>query len=165
MTKTNLARSTVALYQYGNSRLPQSAGYIEQLSGLTTDLDAVSVRLYSLHTQGGKEYAPQAVLKAVEDLAWTDDDSVEKVIVIAGNEGFSQGPVSEDDAFKAANDKGIRVVPIFCANGGTSTSAIASWRRAAGLAHIDLETIDPDKVVREGGHSLRHGDCEKVPTA
>ncbi len=138
---------TVALYQYGNSRLDQSMGFIEKLSDLTPELDAVSVRLYSLHTGGGKEYAPQAILRAVEELAWSDEDSVEKVIVIAGNEGFSQGPVSEDDAMKAAEAKGIRVIPIFCANGGTSTSAISSWRRAASLAHMDLETIDPDKVV------------------
>lgn len=138
---------SVALYQYGNNRLSKRGGYIQQMAELTTDLDAVSIKLQSLRTSGGKEYAPMAIDRAVSELAWDDDDSVEKLIVIAGNEGFRQGPVSARNALAAAQKKGITVIPIFCANGGSSTSGLATWRTAAKLANTDLETIDPDKVV------------------
>lgn len=138
---------TVALYQYGNSRLPESDGFIEKLSDLTPELDAVSVKLHSLSTSGGKEYAPEAIAHAVRELNWSDDDKVEKVIVIAGNEGFSQGSLSAETAMTEAANQGIRVVPIFCANGGSTSTGLASWQRAAQLASTSLETIDPDKVV------------------
>ena len=45
-----------ALYQYGNSGLPQSENYIEQLLGLTDDLDTLSQLLFGLRTNGGDEY-------------------------------------------------------------------------------------------------------------
>ncbi len=140
---------SVALYQYGNSRLSSDSGFIQQLSDLTTELDAVSVKLHALSTSGGKEYAPTAILKAVEELNWSEDDSVEKVIVVAGNEGFNQGDVTPERALKKADAKGIKVLPIFCANGGATSTGLASWKRAAQLAQIELDTIDPDKVVAE----------------
>ena len=138
---------SVALFQYGNNRLAKADGYIEKLYDLTTDLDPLSIKLQSLSTSGGKEYAPMAILKAVETINWNPDDSAQKVIVIAGNEGFSQGPTSPSKAMEAAQNAGIKVVPIYCANGSSSRAGVASWKRAAHLAKIELETIDPDKVV------------------
>lgn len=138
---------TVALYQYGNSRLQPGTDFIERLSELTPELDAVSVRLHSLSTSGGKEYAPLAISRAVNELAWSDEDDVEKIIVIAGNEGFSQGSMNADTAMTEASNKGIKVITIFCANGGATSTGLASWNRAAQLAGTKLETIDPDKVV------------------
>jgi hypothetical protein len=138
---------TVALYQYGNSRLDSATGFIERLSPLTPELDLVSVKLHGLTTSGGKEFAPQAIQRAVEELAWSDEDSVEKIIVVAGNEGFGQGPVTAQEATAAAAARGIRVIPIFCANGGATSTGLDSWKQAAQLAGTDLETIDPDQVV------------------
>lgn len=139
----------VALFQYGNSRISERDGFIEKLSDLTSDLDPVSVRLHALSTSGGKEYAPRAIWEAVEQLAWSSDDNVERVIVIAGNEGFGQGDVSTEEAMKRASERGIRVIAIFCANGGATSTGLSSWERAAQLASSPLETIDPDKVVEK----------------
>lgn len=138
---------TVALYQYGNSRLDESTGFIEKMSDLTTELDVVSVKLHALSTSGGKEHHPEAIARAVRELNWSDDDKVEKVIIIAGNEGFSQGPISTETAMTEAANKGIKVITIFCANGGATSTGLASWQRAANLASTELDTIDPDKVV------------------
>ena len=140
---------SVALYQYGNSRLDKSTDFIERLSELTPELDFVSVKLQALSTSGGKEYAPSAIIRAIDELNWSDADNVEKIIVIAGNEGFNQGPISTDQAMKKASQVGIRVVPIFCANSGATSAGLESWKRAASLAKIELGTIDPDKVVKE----------------
>jgi hypothetical protein len=43
----------IALYEYGNDGLPSSEGYIRQVSPLTTDLDVISEKLFSLTTNGG----------------------------------------------------------------------------------------------------------------
>ena len=48
--KTPLLR--IALFEYGNSGLPASEGYIRQVVPLTDDLDAVSEGLFSLQTNG-----------------------------------------------------------------------------------------------------------------
>jgi hypothetical protein len=138
---------TVALYQYGNSRLDEKSGFVEKLSELTPELDGVSIKLHSLSTSGGKEYAPEAISRAVQELNWSDDDAIEKVIVIAGNEGFSQGPISAETAMNEAANRGIKVIPIFCANGAATSTGLASWKRAAQLASTELDTIDPDKVI------------------
>jgi hypothetical protein len=137
----------VSLYQYGNSRIPKREGFIENLTPLTTDLDLVTVKLYDLRTSGGKEYAPQAIKRAVEELNWNKDDSVQKLIVIAGNEGFGQGPINSRDAFALAASNDIAVLPIYCANKGASKTAIASWRGAATLAGAEFDSIDPDQQV------------------
>lgn len=137
----------VALYQYGNNRLPKHSGFIEQMSELTTDLDAVSIKLQALRTSGGKEHAPEAIMRAIDELAWDDEEAVDKIIVIAGNESFSQGPISSRKAMAAAQKKGITVIPIFCANGGSTTAGVSTWKNAATLASTELETIDPNKVV------------------
>lgn len=137
----------VALYQYGNSRLPKDDGFIENLTPLTTDLDRVTVDLYALRTSGGKEYAPMAIKRAVEELDWNSDDSVQKLIVVAGNEGFAQGRISPSDAFRLAVRNDIAVLPIYCANRGASKSAVSSWRNAAALAGTEFDSIDPDQQV------------------
>ncbi len=140
---------SVALYQYGNSRLDRSTDFIERLSEFTPELDRVSVKLHALSTSGGKEYAPTAIIRAIDELDWSDDDSVEKIIIIAGNEGFNQGPLSTDQAMKKAKERSIRVVTIFCANSGATSAGLDSWKRAASLAKSELGTIDPDRVVAE----------------
>ena len=137
----------VALYQYGNTDISKRDGFVEQLTPLTTDLDMVTVKLYSLRTTGGKEYAPLAIKRAVEELHWDSDDSVQKLIVVAGNEGFGQGHIKQKDAFALAAEHDIAVLPIYCANKGASKSAISSWRLAATLAGTDFESIDPDQEV------------------
>lgn len=138
---------SVALYQYGNNRLSSQSGFIERLSELTSDLDTVSVKLHALTTSGGQEHAPEAILRATQELEWSEEDQVVRVIVIAGNEGFAQGPVALEEAIQAAQQRGIKVVPIFCANGGTTSTGLSSWKRAATVAGTPLETIDPDQVV------------------
>ena len=139
----------VALYQYGNNRLSKSEGFVEMLSPLTTELDQVSVKLHELRTSGGKEYAPLAIQRAVQELEWIEDDSVERIIVIAGNEGFQQGPVSSQIAFSVAKSKAIAVLPIFCANSGATKTAVGTWRNAASIAGTNFDTIDPDQKVAQ----------------
>src|SRR5262249_8045908 len=51
----------VALYEYGNSRLAVTDGYIRQVVPFTTDLDRVSEKLFALTTCGGDEYCGQVI--------------------------------------------------------------------------------------------------------
>lgn len=130
----------VALYEYGNSSLPQESGYIRRLTPFTANLDNVSEMLFSLKTDGGDEYCGQAINDAVSQLDWAKYDDVYKAIFIAGNEPFTQGPVDFRQSVKTAAEKGIFVNTIYC---GDSQRGIAEqWKAAALAGNGDYSNID-----------------------
>lgn len=135
----------IALYEYGNDRLAATEGYIRQVTGLTADLDLVSEKLFALTTNGGSEYCGYVIKEATKQLTWSDDNTDMKIIIIAGNEPFTQGPEPYREACKSAIGKGIMVNTIFCGNyeEGISTS----WKDGADLADGKYFNIDLDQKV------------------
>lgn len=135
----------VALYEYGKSSLSSGQGYIQQLSPFTHDLDGLSETLFALQTNGGEEYCSWAIRSALEGLSWKKREGSLRMIFIAGNEPFNQGPVQPTTAFAQASEDGVLVYPILCAAG--SYGDRDSWVQAATLAHTDLKVIDHTKTV------------------
>jgi len=131
----------LALFEYGNDTIPASQGYIRQVLPLTTDLDLVSEKLHALFTNGGSEYAGQAIETSVHTLAWSKDPAAMKFIFVAGNETFDQGPVSAARAMAAAAKQDIHVQLIYAGD------KEPSWEVAARLASSDLLTIDQNRVA------------------
>lgn len=139
--KTRGVRVELALFEYGHSALPPGDGFMRQVLPLTGDLDRVSEELHRLVTNGGDEYAGQAIQLAVGSLQWSSDPSALKFVFVAGNESFNQGPVTAAAAMAAAAAKDIHVQLIYC---GASEP---SWTAAAQLARTDLTTIDQSQVA------------------
>ena len=135
----------VALYEYGKPSLGAEGGFIRQIVPLTTDLDKISQELFALKTNGGDEYCGWVIKTACEQLAWSKNNSDLKVIFIAGNEPFTQGPVDYRTSCKTAIEKGIIVNTIHC---GTSEQGIADkWQDGARLADGKYSFINQDKAV------------------
>jgi hypothetical protein len=132
----------LALYEYGNDTIARTAGHIRQVLPLTTDLDRVSEKLHGLFTNGGSEFAGQAIEASVASLQWSSDPSAMRFVFLAGNEEFDQGPVTAAQAMAAAARKDINVQLIYC--GATESS----WQAAAKLAKSDLVTIDQNHVAQ-----------------
>lgn len=132
----------VALYEYGKSSLTPESNWIRQITPLTDDLDKVSEELFALKTNGGDEYCGAVIAKATADLAWSGDHNDLKMIVIAGNEPFSQGPVDYRKACKDAIAKGIIVNTIHCGGGIPD-----GWRDGAMLADGKPMNIDHNAQV------------------
>ena len=99
----------VAVFEYGNTNLPASEGYVRQVVQLTDDLDRVSEALFSLKTNGGDEYCGTVINEALKRLDWTKESSAYKAIFIAGNEPFTQGSVDYQDTCKKAIESGVVV--------------------------------------------------------
>lgn len=135
----------VALYHYGNTTLLPEKGYIEQLSPLTTDVDAFSEKLFALKTSGGDEYCGHVVLRATDELAWDERDETVKIVYIAGNESFNQGEVKAADALLKATNKGITVNTILCGNPNGSDGP--SWRAGASAGKGEFFYINQDEKV------------------
>ncbi len=140
-------RLEVALFEYGNSGLRESDGWIRMVSDLTTDLDRISERLFALVTDGGDEFCGEVIGRAVDRLSWSASDDVLKVIYIAGNEPFDQGRVSYFTTVARSVRKGIVVNTIFC---GSAEEGIATaWKDGALRGEGRYASIDQDEAVAE----------------
>jgi len=135
----------VAVFEYGNDRLSAESGYIRKVTDLTTELDGVSESLFSLTTNGGSEYCGYVIKEAVNQLEWSTSDSAVKVIFIAGNEPFTQGPISFQQSVAAAKEQGITVNTIFA--GDMRTGINTGWKTGAMLAGGDFMSINQNHVV------------------
>lgn len=137
------AKLEIAIFEYGNDHLRADRGYIRQVTPFTTELDAVSEGLFGLTTNGGDEFAGQAIEHAVTDLAWSGGDDVFRVLYIAGNEEFTQGPTHYAAAVAYAREQGIVVNTINCTGGGEPDEG---WVHAAEIGGGKALTIDQSLV-------------------
>ena len=128
-------RLQVALYTYG-SPPPK------RLNALTDDLDRVSESLFAVSISGGSEYCGQVIQTATRELAWSANPNDLKLIFIAGNEPFSQGPVDYRTACGEAIAKGIIVNTIHCGSGIPD-----DWRDGALLADGKAMSINQNTQV------------------
>jgi hypothetical protein len=135
----------VALFEYGNTNLPASEGYIRQVEPLTDDLDKISESLFALKTSGGDEYCGQVINEAVKRLDWSKEPNGYKTIFIAGNEPFTQGPVDYHKACKRAIERGVVVNTIHC--GGSQEGINGQWQDGAKLAEGESFNIDQDRAI------------------
>ncbi len=140
-------RVQVALYEYGNNGLSKTKGWVRQVVPLTDDLDKLSEQLFSLKTNGGEEYCGWVIKDATKDLAWDDSPKTYKAIFIAGNEPFTQGPVSYVESCKGAIAKGIIVNTIHC--GPEQEGINGKWKDGAALADGRYLVINQDARIAD----------------
>ncbi len=130
----------IALYEYGSSRLNRGQDYIALHTPLTRDLDWVADELFTLRTGGSVEYHGAAVSRAVNELRWSRDPRDLKIIFIAGNESFRQGPVDPRRAMAEAQSQDIIVNTIFC--GDWNDGRRLGWEEGAYLSGGEYLAID-----------------------
>jgi hypothetical protein len=133
----------IALYEYGNDGLPSSEGYVRLVSPLTSDLDVISEKLFALTTNGGNEYCGYVINKSLKQLEWSASKADLKMIFIAGNEPFTQGPVPYSMACSLAKEKDVVVNTIFCGN--FSEGIETSWKRGADATGGTYMSIEQDR--------------------
>ncbi len=137
----------VALYEYGNSGLPMTGNYIRQVSPFTVNMDEISKQLFALATNGGEEYCGAVLAKSLDELDWSKEEGDLRIIFIAGNEAFTQGPISFATACERARQKGIIVNTIFCGNAQEGINT--SWQAGALAAKGDYFSIDQDAITMQ----------------
>jgi hypothetical protein len=111
----------------------------------TTDLDKISEELFALQTNGGDEYCGWVIQEAVNRLQWSNTPDDLKVIFIAGNEAFTQGPVPYQKSCKTAIEKGIIVNTIHCGSAAQGTNG--QWHQGAVLADGRYLNIDHNQQI------------------
>ncbi len=135
----------VALYEYGNDSLSAATLHVRQVIGFTDNLDCVSEELYALTTNGGQEYCGAVIRRAVDDLDWSDSTADLKMIVIAGNEPFSQGPVDFRESCRSSIAKGITITTIHC--GSEEDGIETGWKEGAAIAEGSYLCINQNEPI------------------
>jgi len=136
----------IALYEYGNDGLEAHDGYIRQVIDFSDDLDEISEKLFSLKTNGGSEYCGQVILSSLKELDWKKDHKNDlNIIFIAGNERFTQGHISYQNASKTANKQNVIVNTIFCGN--YENGVQGKWKESALLTGGEYLNIDHNKAI------------------
>jgi hypothetical protein len=133
----------IALYEYGNDNLSPEEGYVRQVNGLTDDLDLISEKLFALTTNGGEEYCGKVIQTSLHQLLWSQSAADLKLIFIAGNEPFTQGPVSFQQSCKLAKEKGVVINTIFC--GSFDEGTRTSWQNGATITGGTYMSIEQNQ--------------------
>ncbi|MGB5363699.1 MAG: VWA domain-containing protein [Aureibaculum sp.] len=135
----------IALYEYGNDNLSSREGYIRQVIGFSSDLDEISEKLFSLHTNGGNEFCGEVIQTSLRQLDWGKNRNDLKLIFIAGNEPFTQGKINYQDAAMQANEQGVTINTIFCGN--YQNGVQGKWKDGARLTYGDYMAIDHNQAI------------------
>lgn len=135
----------IGLYEYGNDGLSVQSNYIRQVAPLTTDLDLISEKLFSLRTNGGSEYCGAVIADATKQLNWGKNRSNMKLIYIAGNEPFNQGSINYREAISDALHNDIYINTIFCGNQEEGIRTF--WKDGADAGKGKYFNIDSNRAV------------------
>ena len=136
---TGYPQIEIALMEYGNKRDYRS-GYMRVLVPFTSNLDWIGDELFSLRTGGNREYGPQAVKLALNNLNWSYSRRDLRLLYIAGNETFHQGYIDYRDVASQARRRDIVVNTIFC--GDYYYGRRMGWEDAARLGNGDYLNIE-----------------------
>jgi hypothetical protein len=135
----------IAMYDYGNDGLTASSNYIRQQTPFTTNLDIISEKLFGLRTNGGSEFCGAVIQKSLSDLNWSSDPKDLKLIYIAGNEPFNQGPINYKEVCSQAVSRGVFVNTVYC---GDALQGIREfWKDGANCSNGDYFTINSNEKV------------------
>ena len=134
----------IAVYDYGNSGIT-IANYVRQQTPFTTNLDLISEKLFSLRTNGGEEYCGAVIQKSIEDLTWSPDPLDLKLVYIAGNEPFNQGPIDYKKVCEIASSKGIFVNTIYC--GDYAQGIREFWKDGATCSKGEYFNINSNEKI------------------
>lgn len=135
----------IALYEYGKSTLSIKQDYVRKILDLSSDLDVMSQQLFGLTTNGGDEFCGAVIKHSLNELEWSDDPSDLKLIYIAGNEPFNQGPVSYKEVCSDAKAKGIFINTIYC--GDYDQGVREFWKDGATCSTGDYFNINSDAKI------------------
>jgi hypothetical protein len=136
----------VGLMTFGGKWNDPAAGWVKREIDLTTDLDAVSSRLFALPVGGSREYVARTVQTATRAISWDQSPSTLKILFVAGNESAEQDPrVGLGAALAEARRRGILVNAIYC--GTPEHREAGGWRVVASAGGGQFAAIDHTRVA------------------
>ncbi len=144
------AKVNVGIVCYGQAK---DNGAPQIISNFSKDVETMRAKLKEVACDGALENCGQAIDFSVEKFPWNlrDRDDMLKIIFIAGNEEFEQGPVDYRTAMRHARQRNIIVNTIYC--GGEDEQ----WKQAAREGRGEGFSIS----MQTGGNDEERGSEEQ----
>lgn len=145
------ASVNVGIVVYGQA-MDSGAPFV--LTPFSLDLEQMRDKVSSVNCDGGHENCGEAIEFAVNNYPWNKRSRRQllKVLFIAGNESFDQGPVNYREALAVAQEMGIIVNTIHCGNPDPE------WRAAARLGGGEGLTFAMDAAARNAESRATRGE-------
>ena len=106
----------------------------------------MSEALFKLTTNGGNEFCGEVIRAATRGLSWSVNRNDLKVMIIAGNEAFTQGMADyRASCVEAVASRDIVINTIFCGN--SQEGANSGWLDGAKLGNGAFAAIDQRRSV------------------
>ncbi len=121
----------IGLISFGGLEYEQHKA-VKLESPLVTNLDFLAERLFNLQAMGSQEHCAEALQMAIDSLNWSEQEKDLKVIIIAGNEAFDQGPLDYRQVCSVLKEKNILVNTVYC--GDFQAGITHLWKDAADLS-------------------------------
>ncbi|MBU2019857.1 MAG: VWA domain-containing protein, partial [Bacteroidetes bacterium] len=137
----------IALYDYGKDSNEPKKNYVRRLTNFTNDLDLISSNLFSITTNGGSEFCGAVIETSCTELNWSRNSNDLKMIYIAGNEPFNQGPIDYRKVIPQALEREIFVNTIYC--GPYQQGIKEFWYEGASLGGGAYFNIDSDQRIKQ----------------
>lgn len=116
---------------YGRPSFGGSDGYVDVISDLTDDFDALSYRLHrmSASIEKGDQFVPLALEKTLSAVSWTDAPNAIREVFLVGNGSAYTGPVNLEDVCEEYARRHLAVSTLYIA-------PVRGGRHAAGYKRI-----------------------------
>jgi len=154
----------VGVVAFSRPSFGQKNYYVQVLSPLTNDFDALAYTLYKLRPsiEKGDQFVGKALQAAVSDLNWTNNDDAIKLIYVVGNGRVDSGGGNQfRGACENATKNGIAIHSLYCRNKKYNLKEVAGWREIARLSNgeqfdVKVNKKAPQVLVSEDQQSLFH---------
>jgi tellurite resistance protein len=123
------------------------------LTNFNSDLDSVAMNLHDIQIGGGTEYCWTTINIALDRLNWSKQKGDLKLIIIAGNESFSQEQINSKMVIDKAKRMNVVINTIYCS--ATAQDSISyEWKSAAEQANGNYFSISLNDSLNIKDNSL-----------
>lgn len=137
-TRKQKPRIELAVLTVGDATAPGDE--LKIVAPFSSDFDCILTKVIPLQCVGSNEFFGQAISRALDSLAWSDQKQDFRTIVVAGNESFEQGRIDFQEVCKTAAGKNIIINTIYC--GLEELGQNFKWPEAASLGQGVFTTIN-----------------------
>ena len=123
-----------AVITYGRPSFGRNNNYVKIAHNFTQDFDLIQYDLIQLRTsvERGNQYVGDALLTAIRDLQWSEDNSTIKLIYLIGNGMTNTNmAINNEKVAEEAVEKNIKVNAFYVTNGSKFLKELIGWKSIA----------------------------------
>lgn len=112
-SKSTVAEVKYAFVGFGRKSFGEDNNFSKVLHDLSTDVNQIGYSLLKsqIQIQGCDAYPQKAIKDCIENVSWSKEEEVQKIIILIGNGGIPKKQMAKQ--LKSATKKGIIITPIY----------------------------------------------------